>query len=114
MDEEERIDALRRRQKQLEAQVMTLEARQRQDRRKRDTRRKIVIGGAVLALARTYPGFAGWLEWRLADVVAPRDREFITGLGAVCGEWGQDTGSADRAAGRPASHSERDTGRSTP
>lgn len=77
MDTVERIKELRERQRQLAARLALMEARERGERRKRDTRRKIVIGAAVLALARRNQLFARWLEMRLPEVVEERDRPLI-------------------------------------
>lgn len=48
------------------------------DGRKRDTRRKIVIGGVVVALARRDPSFARGLREMLdRELSAPRDRSLV-------------------------------------
>ena len=52
---EQKLAALRAKQKQLQGQAATLEARKRSEDRKRDARRKIVIGGAALAHAEHDP-----------------------------------------------------------
>lgn len=48
------------------------------DGRKRDTRRKILIGGVVVALARRDPSFAKGLREMLdRELAAPRDRSLV-------------------------------------
>ena len=43
-----RLDALRKRQEQLAAQIKDAEKREREQQRKRDTRRKIIVGALTL------------------------------------------------------------------
>ena len=58
----ERIAALKAEEKQTQARLAALLAKQKADERKRDTRRKIVVGGAVLAHAALHPAFADALR----------------------------------------------------
>lgn len=44
-----KLDKLREKQRQLAEQIAAINAREKTDERKADTRRKILIGGAVLA-----------------------------------------------------------------
>jgi len=88
----ERVEALRQRRAQIEARITALEARAASDRRKEDTRRKIVLGAGVLALAARNPDFGRWLALRLPEVVAERDRSLLAGLGTPAGP---------EAAGKP-------------
>jgi type II secretory pathway pseudopilin PulG len=65
----ERIAALKEAEKQTQAKLAALVARQKTEERKRDTRRKIVIGGAVLAHAALNPSFADALREVLREAV---------------------------------------------
>lgn len=79
MTANERVDALRKRRAQIEARIAALEARAAADRRKTDTRRKVLIGAGVLALAARNPDFARWLAMRLPEVLAERDLALLMG-----------------------------------
>jgi hypothetical protein len=77
----ERIAELAERKKQIEAKLAGLAARERQEERKRDTRRKVVVGAAVLAHAERDAEFSAKLRAVLAmAVLRPADREAITDL----------------------------------
>ena len=77
----ERIAALKAEEKQTQARLAALVAKQKTEDRKRDTRRKIVIGGAVLAHAALHPAFADALRDVLrAAVTRDMDR-------AVLADW---------------------------
>lgn len=77
----ERIAELESRKKQIEAQLASLEAREREAARKRETRRKVVVGAAVLAHAELDPGFASLLRDVLAKAVQrPVDQKVIADL----------------------------------
>jgi hypothetical protein len=73
-----KLDELLKRKEQLEAQIRDARARKRAEDRKRDTRRKIVIGGAILAAVRD-----GKIEQIQLDslldqyVTSERDRELL-------------------------------------
>lgn len=77
----ERIDTLRQKQEQIKAQLAALEARQKSEDRKRDARRKIVVGAAVLAHAEIDPSFCAALTKALhAAVTRDIDRAVIADL----------------------------------
>ncbi len=57
----ERIAALEARKRQIEAQLAALTAREKQAARRRDARRKIIVGAAVLAHAEIDGRFAALL-----------------------------------------------------
>lgn len=64
-------------------------ARLSADKRKIDTRRKIVLGGAVMAAARRDAGFRALLRRILDDALTvPRDRALL-GLSAAMNEEGK-------------------------
>jgi hypothetical protein len=58
----DRIAVLKEAERQTQARLAALTARQKTEDRKRDTRRKIVVGGAVLAHAALHPAFADALR----------------------------------------------------
>jgi electron transfer flavoprotein alpha subunit len=77
----DRIAALKAQQEALTQRLSQLEAKERADQRKLDTRRKIVVGGAVLAHLQKDPLFAQTLAMVLnATVGRPLDRAVIADL----------------------------------
>ena len=78
---EERIEKLELRQKQNAARLARLKAVQKQTERKKDTRRKILIGAVVLKKAGENPNLAAQLI-RLMDegLTSRRDRALFPGL----------------------------------
>lgn len=71
---EERIEALKTKQKKIAAQMANLRAKQRTDERKRDTRRKILVGAVVLNQAETNDSARTKL-WKLLDKALEKDRD---------------------------------------
>ena len=74
-----RIQSLDERLARLRAEKIRLVARTNQTERKRDTRRKILIGGAVLAAVEhegvpSLPTKAELLRWLDAQLTRPHDR----------------------------------------
>lgn len=65
----QRIESARAQKAQIEAKLAALEARQKSDERKRDTRRKIVVGAAVLAHAERDATFRDALKAALRAAV---------------------------------------------
>jgi hypothetical protein len=77
----DKIAVLKAKQEKLAAQLNTLNAKAKVEDRKRDTRRKIVVGGAVLAAIESDAALAETLRRVLAASVArPADREVIADL----------------------------------
>jgi hypothetical protein len=73
-----RRETLVRRKSQIEHQLAAFDAREQEAKRKRDTRRKIIVGAAVLAHAEVDPSFAVMLQSVLQRaVVRPKDRSFL-------------------------------------
>jgi hypothetical protein len=78
---DEQIAQTARRQDQLDARRLTKLATKKEADRKRDTRRKIIVGGAILARAELDPGFADKLRALLdLAVTRPVDRGVIADL----------------------------------
>jgi hypothetical protein len=77
----DKLDALKKKQAQIKAQIAAVEAKQKAAERKRDTRRKIIVGSAVLAHATLHPAFAVALKEVLKlAVVRDSDRATIQDL----------------------------------
>jgi len=73
-----RLELLRKRKAEIEQQLKTLEARDKQAARKRDTRQKIVVGAAVLAHAAKDGEFAKTLRAVLnVAVTEERNRALV-------------------------------------
>jgi hypothetical protein len=78
---DQRREKLQKRKAQIEAQLRALDAREGAERRKRDARRKIIVGGAVLAHAALHPSFAEILRMVLRSAVTrDLDRKVIADL----------------------------------
>jgi hypothetical protein len=78
---DERLAELTKQQEQLEARRNALLAAKRDTDRKRDARRKIIVGAAVLAHAELHPAFADQLRSVLNRAVQrPIDRTAIADL----------------------------------
>lgn len=65
----ERITKLGEEKRRIEVQLVALQARRKTEDRKRDARRKIIVGGAVLAKATEDAGFRQTLRSVLATTV---------------------------------------------
>jgi hypothetical protein len=77
----ERMRLLEERKRQIEAQLQSLTTREREAERKRETRRKVIVGAAVLAHAELNPNFADQLREILeAAVQRPADRQTLADL----------------------------------
>jgi hypothetical protein len=73
-----RRSLLIRKKERIENQLAAIDARGREQKRKRDTRMKVIVGAAVLAHARLDPDFAAKLhDVLLRAVVRPADRAFL-------------------------------------
>lgn len=64
----EKLERLLKQQEQLKAQIALLQAREKEEERKKDTRRKILLGGIILAKVKRG-------EWPQAKLVELLDRE---------------------------------------
>jgi hypothetical protein len=106
----ERIAALKQKQEKLAARLNTLSAVAKKEDRKRDTRRKIVVGGSVLLAMEKDPILAERVKAALAQTVGrPIDREVVAdllppspagaaGMAALAAASATDAGRAGRAA----------------
>lgn len=72
-----KISELERARGQIDARITAEVARDREKERRRETRRKIVLGASVLRLAQENEGFRAWLLHTLLPRVAQRDRALI-------------------------------------
>ena len=64
----EKLEELRQKEAQIKAQIQQLKKREQTEERKKDTRRKIIIGGAVLAKIKRG-------EWNYHQLVSLLDNE---------------------------------------
>jgi hypothetical protein len=69
-----RIEALKLKKQQIAAKLSALEARSKGDKRKKDTRRKIIFGAAVIAYAEKDQAFANKLK-EILDKAVTRDHD---------------------------------------
>ncbi len=77
----ERIEKLKEQREKIEQRLNTLEQKATNKKWKRDTRRKIIVGGAVLAEMQTDPGFAELIQGLLARYLErPNDHADIADL----------------------------------
>ena len=94
----ERIAALKETQKQTQARLDALAAKQKTEERKIDTRRKIVIGAAVLAHAGMHAAFAEALRDVLkVAVTRDIDRKLLADWIGASGGNGTETPLGDAA-----------------
>ena len=64
--------------KKLDAEIKAIEAKERAQRRKDDTRRKIILGGLVMKAAEAEPNIMGWLKSLASgESVSAKDRELL-------------------------------------
>jgi hypothetical protein len=76
-----RIAQLKQKQEQLARRLTALEQKEKSEARKLDTRRKIILGGAVLAEMHKDPEFAAVVRAMLLRYVArPNDRAAVADL----------------------------------
>jgi len=81
---EEQKEELLRKKAQLEERLRTLEARENTQKRKDDTRRKILVGALCLTHAESKPEFKKWLVEALGKTLAkPADRALFSDLGPL-------------------------------
>lgn len=74
----DQLDSLKKKEEQIKAKIQRLKAREDSAERKKDTRRKIIIGGAILAAVKS----GEWSQEQLLSlldkkVAAEKDRELF-------------------------------------
>ncbi len=80
-DISKRIAQLKQKQEQLARRLNALEQKEKSQTRKLDTRRKIIVGGAVLLEMHKDPQFAAVVRALLLRYVArPNDRDAVADL----------------------------------
>ena len=73
-----KIDALKKQQEAIRAKIAEIESRDNAQKRKEDTRLKVIVGAAVLADTALHPETRpGIMELLEKAITAPRDREFL-------------------------------------
>lgn len=85
---DEQLKALKQKKEAIEKQLDAVEKRKSETDRKLDTRRKIIVGGAVIAHAVIDQDFRRAMQAALQKAVAPKDRALVgdlirTGLAAA-------------------------------
>ncbi len=82
MATDEKLEALRKRRAQIEAQIAAAESAQKAKARKEDTRLKVLVGAAILADVELHPETRAGVEAVLKRaIIAPRNRDFLKGKG---------------------------------
>jgi hypothetical protein len=77
----DRLSKLKQRKAQLEAQIAAAESKAQVAARKLDTRRKIIVGGSILAAIEDSPGLREMVRAVLAQrVTRPNDRAAVVDL----------------------------------
>jgi hypothetical protein len=77
-----KLEALRKRQAQIAAQIAAAESAEKAKGRKEDTRLKVLVGAAILADVALHPETRAGVEAVLKRAItAPRDREFLAAKG---------------------------------
>jgi hypothetical protein len=77
---DEQLEALKEKKEAIEKQLNAVETRKKETDRKLETRRKIIVGGALLAHAEIDPDFRGAMQAALQKAVAPKDRTLVADL----------------------------------
>lgn len=75
---QEKLERAKEAKARAEAEIRSLAARARQDDRKKDTRRKILIGGLFLQAMQSNPNMKDWLMARIQNL-PERDRSAFEG-----------------------------------
>jgi hypothetical protein len=62
----------------LDAEIKAIEAKERSQKRKDDTRRKIILGGLVMNSAKAEPNIMGWLKTLAgSESLSAKDRDLL-------------------------------------
>lgn len=83
------LEKLLEKQKKLDAQIQAIRAREKEADRKLDTRRKILIGGAVLAMVKR----GDWAKEKFDNLI---DREILSAKDRALFGLGAKEGSDDK------------------
>ena len=76
-----RLSELLERKKKLEAKIAQLDAAEKEKKRKRETRLKIIVGGCVLADIMAHPEGAAVIEQMLKRAASAKDKELLRAEG---------------------------------
>jgi len=86
----------------LDAELKALAAKERTQKRKDDTRRKIILGGLVMKAAEEEPNIMGWLKTLASgDAVSSKDRDLL-------GLWFEE--KASQETGKPLADASQEAG----
>lgn len=80
MSDTDRLKKLEQQREALNQKIRRERARQAEQERKKDTRRKIVVGAVVLGYAERHPDFQEQLETMLQNSVSDRDKYLFPDL----------------------------------
>jgi hypothetical protein len=68
------LKALVERREKINARIQQLNARRATTERRRDTRRKIIVGAIILAAVEREPKLQQWLQVQIGRLARPQDR----------------------------------------
>ena len=71
---QDRLKALVERREKINAKIQQLNARKAVAERRRDTRRKIIVGAIILAAVEREPKLQQWLQAQIGRLERPQDR----------------------------------------
>jgi hypothetical protein len=74
---EDRLKALVERREKINAKIQQLNAREAVAARRRDTRRKIIVGAIILAAVERDPKLQQWLQAQVGRLTRPQDRALL-------------------------------------
>jgi hypothetical protein len=77
---DEQLETLKQKKEAIEKQLNAVEKRKHETDRKLETRRKIIVGGAVIAHAEIDQEFRRAMQVALQKAVAPKDRALVGDL----------------------------------
>jgi membrane peptidoglycan carboxypeptidase len=77
---DEQLAVLKQKKEALEKQLNAVETRKKETDRKLETRRKIIVGGALITHAEIDPEFRRAMQAALQKAIAPKDRALVADL----------------------------------
>jgi len=88
------LERAEKRYAQAKARLQALKNREATRQRKLDTRRKVILGGALLDLAERDSGAAAMLDRLIRNLAREQDRKAFA-------DWGEPSTAADASSGSP-------------
>jgi hypothetical protein len=77
---DEQLASLKQKKEAIEKQLSAVETRKKETDRKLDTRRKIIVGGALITHSEIDSDFRQAMQSALQKAVAPKDRPLVADL----------------------------------